>query len=102
MLVAFGLGCVAADDPKPACNQQNAGQMWPEAANHDAAARSKLARCGELQICTRTVWRYRWESVTVRLDQLPGGSKFRKPAECEVSAAEPPEKPVVASSTGSN
>jgi hypothetical protein len=73
----------AAPD-RPACNKHNAGQMWPNAANHDHQLVSKLARCGELQMCVRDVWRYRWTPLTVRLDQLRGGQRFQKPAGCEI------------------
>jgi hypothetical protein len=73
-----------ADNPKPACSAKIAGQLWPEAANHDPALRKKLSRCGELELCTRGIWRYRWESLTVRIDQLRGGSQLPKPAGCEV------------------
>ena len=72
------------------CNKKTAGQYWPEAANHDHKAFSKLAKCGELQMCIREIWRYKWEFLTVRLDQLRGGSHFTKPVGCEV-LPEPPE-----------
>jgi len=75
--------------------------MWPDSANHSPKQLSKLARCGDLAICTRGVWRYRWEALTVRLDQLRGGSKFRKPAACEVPADESTE-PSRTVATGTN
>src|SRR5205809_7399114 len=91
----------AADPSRPACNAQTFGKMWPDSANHSKAQLSKLARCGELAICTRGVWRYRWESLTVRLDQLRGGSKLPKPAACEVPVDEFTEQNRTAS-TGTN
>jgi len=75
---------LASGDPKPACNAKTAGQLWPEVANRDPALRKKLSRCGELELCTRGNWRYHWESLTVRIDQLRGGSQLPKPAGCEV------------------
>ena len=33
----------------------------------------KLARLGELRMCTRGAWRYRWESPTVHVSQLGKG-----------------------------
>jgi hypothetical protein len=81
--VTFSFLCLAADDLKPECNRQNHGRMWPEAANHDLKLMTQLSHCGELQICGRGVWRYHWQSPTVRLDQLRGGSKLPKPAGCE-------------------
>lgn len=41
----------------------------------------KLARSGELRLCTRGTWRYRWESPTVHVGQLAKGG--------ETKAAEP-------------
>jgi hypothetical protein len=80
----FGL---PPDALKPACNSENIGRMWPEAANHDHKSVGKLARCGELQICTRGAWRYHWQPLTVTIDQLRDGVKSRRPAGCE----EPPD-----------
>lgn len=82
-LVCVGLG-FGAEDLKPACNAQTAGKLWPDVANQDARLRKKLAHCGELELCTRGVWRYRWEALTVRLDQLRGGESIAKPAGCEI------------------
>ena len=86
VLAAVSLLCLAADETKPACNARTLGRLWPEAANHDSKLRKKMARCGELELCTHGIWRYRWESLTVRLDQLPGGAKLPKPAACEASS----------------
>ena len=82
-VVCIGLG-FGAEDPKPACNELTAGKLWPDAANQDAKLRKRLARCGELELCTRGVWRYRWEALTVRLDQLRGGESIVKPVGCEI------------------
>jgi hypothetical protein len=105
LLLWFSFLCAAADNPKPACTKQTLGQMWPAAANRDPVFRSKLSRCGELEVCVRGVWRYRWERLTVRLDQLHGASRIKKPAVCE-AIAEPagksPEKADVASNARGN
>ena len=77
--------CLAEDAPRPACNSENIGEMWPEAANHDHKALLRLARCGELQMCVRNGKKFRWAPLTVRIDQLRGGSKNDKPSGCEVS-----------------
>jgi len=74
----------ASDDVKPTCDATNAGALFPEAANHDSQLRKKFSRCGELEVCTRGRWHFRWQPVTVRLDQLRGGSQLPKPAGCEV------------------
>jgi hypothetical protein len=99
ILAAGSCLCLASDDSKPACNAENLGQLWPEAANSDPKLRQKMARCGELEHCTRSGRRrYQWESLTVRIDQLPGGSKLPKPAGCEVM----PEAGVDPNQSGSN
>ena len=86
ILASASVLCLATDDdPKPACNAKIAGQLWPAAANHDAALRKKLSRCGELEFCARGIWHYHWESMTVRIDQLRG-SQLPKPVACEVTA----------------
>ncbi len=91
ILATASLLCLASQDQKPACNAGNVGRLWPEAANHDPKLLKKMARCGELELCTHGFWRYRWESLTVRLDQLRGASHLPKPAGCEVSPDEPRE-----------
>jgi hypothetical protein len=73
----------ATGDLKPACDATTAGQLWPEAANHDSKLRKKFSRCGELEVCTLSKRHYRWELITVRIDQLRGGSGLSKPAGCE-------------------
>jgi hypothetical protein len=88
-IVFASLALLAADDPRPACSSQNQGQMWPEAANRDSKLRARLIRCGELYICVRGLWHYRWETPTVRVDQLDreGKAKISKPRACDVDAA---------------
>ncbi len=84
--------CLASDDLKPACDAESIGQLWPEAANHDSKLRKRSSRCGELKVCTLAKHhRYRWESVTVRVDQLRGGSYLPKPADCEVQPESTPD-----------
>jgi hypothetical protein len=84
---------LASDDSKPACGAETAGQMWPEAANHDSKLRKKFSRCGELELCTLTRRHYHWELITVRIDQLRGGSASAKPADCEALDATQEEAP---------
>ena len=89
LLAAVSTLCLADDISKPACNAQNYGRMWPDAANHDPKMLTKLSQCGELQICTRPGFRYRWESLTVRVDQLRRGKKKpATPAGCEAPIVE--------------
>ena len=76
------------DDARPACGSHNQGQLWPEAANHDAKLMARLIRCGELFLCVRGTWHYHWESPSVRLDQLGRGAKFKasKPSTCAIES----------------
>ena len=84
LAAAFGVISIPEAD-KPACNAENLGRMWPDAANSDPRLFTKLARCGALQVCTRQVWRYRWESPTVTLGQLRQGARPARPGACEES-----------------
>lgn len=70
LLAAGGLAKDAETFARPMCSAAIRGRYWPESANSDARAARKLAQCGELDVCTRTVWRYKWESVTVNVRQL--------------------------------
>jgi hypothetical protein len=94
LLISVPTQCLGADDARPQCSSKNQGQLWPEAANHDAKLMSHLMRCGELFICVRGVWHYHWEAPSIRLDQLAGHSKSKaaksraaKPAVCEEESA---------------
>jgi hypothetical protein len=89
----------AAGDLKPACDAATAGQFWPEAANHDSKLRKQFSRCGELELCTLAKRRYSWKLITVRIDQLRGGSGLPKPAGCEVLDATREEEPAGARAT---
>jgi hypothetical protein len=91
ILTSASLLCLASDEPKPVCDADTNGQFWPEAANHDSKLFKKLSRCGELEVCARTRYHYRWESMTVRIDQLRGGSQLPKPAGCEAPPGQPVE-----------
>ena len=57
----------------PGCSAKLRGQFWPPEANQDRGLLMKLARMGELRMCTRGAWRYRWESPTVHVSQLGKG-----------------------------
>jgi len=55
------------------------GQLWPAQANGNAKLINKLFNCGELRVCTRGKWKYRWSPLSVRVDQLTGSSKAAPP-----------------------
>jgi hypothetical protein len=54
----------------PACSAKLRGQFWPQEANENPVLLMRLARSGELRMCTRGTWLYRWESLTVHVNQL--------------------------------
>jgi hypothetical protein len=58
----------------------------------------KLARWGELRMCTRGTWRYRWESPTVPMNQLVkgGDAQPRGGASAALSTARQDVRQVVA------
>jgi hypothetical protein len=64
--------------------QKEPRQVWREEATRDPKLYTALIHCGQLQICTQGIWRVHWESPTVRVDQLRGGSKLPEPVDCEV------------------
>jgi hypothetical protein len=71
---------VAGQPERLACNSETIGQLWPSQANGNNRLTRKLFNCGELQVCTRGRWKYRWSPLSVRVDQLSGGSKVAPPA----------------------
>lgn len=83
LLLALAV-CPLRADPRPACNAQARGRLWPAEAEQDARAAHRLARCGQLLMCTGGLWRYRWQRLTVRVDQLQKGAKAQPPPACAV------------------
>lgn len=73
---------VAQEGERPKCNARLAGQLWPADANQDEASFAKHSRCGDLEICARGILRYRWQTLTVRFDQLRKNGELHKPAGC--------------------
>jgi hypothetical protein len=73
-LTAAMLG--SAEAPKPECNAKSHGMFWPDAANSDRAVMRRAADCGELEMCSLGLWRYRWTPLTVRANSpctaMPG------------------------------
>jgi hypothetical protein len=99
-VLALSWLCLAADDSRPACTSENHGRLWPDAANHDPKLLARLVRCGDLLICVRGTWHYRWEAPTVRVDQLKrqAKSKASKPPVCEVPSVVQASGPQTAAS----
>ncbi|MBM3745160.1 MAG: hypothetical protein FJW34_05130 [Acidobacteria bacterium] len=85
-LLLAATGFLLSAEQRPACNSLTLGQLWPSVAEQDARAAHRLARCGQLLICTRGSWRYRWRPLAVRVDQLQKGVKPQPPAACQEPA----------------
>ena len=78
LILAGVIACAFAEQPeRPPCNKQNRGMVWPEPRTQNT--------CTEVQVCTRAVRKYRWESVTVHVSQLPKDPKQR--SACESTSA---------------
>jgi hypothetical protein len=76
--------CFAVEARKPACNARNQGRFWPEETNSNKDAARQLYQSGELEMCSVTVWSYRWKHVSVNVRDLAKGkhslaSESRKP-----------------------
>ncbi|MFZ0592242.1 MAG: hypothetical protein WAM39_17395 [Bryobacteraceae bacterium] len=63
--------CLAASgSDRPVCNKMTAGELWPPQAKTHRAAFWRLSQSGELEVCSRAPWHYRWESLTVNVHYL--------------------------------
>jgi hypothetical protein len=85
-LVVCGMLSLAmsfAESPdRPACNAVTLGKLFPTQANGNHQLTNKLFNCGELQVCTRGRWRYRWSPLSVRIDQLTKGATSQRAPAC--------------------
>lgn len=79
VLVLCGTVCFGEDAWRPPCNARNRGRLWPEQANSDPNAARRAGRCGELLICTPSVWKYHWRPLTVHINKLGKGPKREIP-----------------------
>lgn len=66
------LSIFLAQEPaeRPTCDADTVGLMWPNEANLSPAALHKLAKQGDLWLCTRAPWRYKWQRPAVSVSQL--------------------------------
>ena len=65
------------DSAKPVCNSQSLGTFWPESANSDRRNLYALSHTGELELCTRGFYKYRWQSLTVSYQELLKAAKAK-------------------------
>ena len=62
---------LAQEPPKPPCNARNHGMLW--SGGHAPDAR------GPIELCALSVWKYRWEPLTVDVSQLAKDRKSKTP-----------------------
>ncbi len=70
LVAASGLAKEQETIAKPVCMAAIHGRFWPDAANSDGRTARKLAQCGLLEMCSKTMWSYKWKAVTVNVRQL--------------------------------
>lgn len=66
---------------RPVCGESNRGRLWPAEANTDRAVLKQALNCGELRICSKGLWKHRWETVGAAYWQL---AKQPAPAACKL------------------
>ena len=57
-------------DSRPACSPITRGMMWPAQANEDGRLAVRLAKTGDLQICTKGPWKYNWIAPVIHWEDL--------------------------------
>jgi hypothetical protein len=67
LLLALSLvsSSISSKPPRSTCTRETQGRYWPEKANTDRKLAGQLMRSGELQMCSRGLFRYNWEPLTV-------------------------------------
>jgi hypothetical protein len=66
LLIAFSAAiCFAQEAPKPICNAKTQGQFWPAEANSNPQAVRRYTQSGELELCARGLWKYKWEHLSI-------------------------------------
>ncbi len=77
--VAFTWNGITPD--KSACSEKTMGQFWPVEANTSRTAAREAEQRGELYICTKGVWKYTWQPLTVHVSELARKPKAPRVAE---------------------
>ncbi|MEO8660206.1 MAG: hypothetical protein ABI693_17175 [Bryobacteraceae bacterium] len=64
------LGAAMAQEPaKPSCHSSNRGQIWPTSDVRNPQV--------PIEICTVSLWKYRWVTLTVPYNQLNKESRLK-------------------------
>ncbi len=79
LAIALASGSVPGKPPRSACNKQTQGLFWPDNANRDRKLASQLMRSGDLHLCTRGIFRYNWQPLTVSYRSLLAKTKAPAP-----------------------
>jgi hypothetical protein len=85
----LGAACLAEETPRPPCNAETSGWLWPEETRSNRDAIRRAERCGERLVCSRGLWKYHWRPVTVHWSQLGKGPKPAIPGCPETPPAGP-------------
>ena len=93
LLAATAAAGACSEPPRQSCNAATRGRFWPEPANTDRAYARRAAQCGELRMCTRGLWRHRWERLSVHISQLSGDARATAPGCEEFAAATASQQP---------
>jgi hypothetical protein len=62
---------------KPACDAKSLSKFWPDAANSDSRTLFDLSRTGQLELCTRGTFRYKWRALTVSYQEIRATEKSK-------------------------
>jgi hypothetical protein len=80
LLIAFFAAiCLAQETAKPVCNAKTQGQFWPTEANSSPEAARRYTQSGELEMCARGVWKYKWEHLSINVHALAKSKQAATP-----------------------
>jgi len=91
MLIGTAVYAAAADPPKPPCNAQTRGKLWPEKTSRGAGV--------PIEICAPKRWKYAWQQLTIDVSQMRAIAK-RKPVIAGLASADKVETHSDTASTG--
>lgn len=78
LLALAGVLSFAQDSSRPACNRDRHGHLWPEEANASHEVARQFYQSGELEMCSLVVWRYKWEHLSINVQQKSLSTKHSR------------------------